>query len=422
MVLGVAPRPGRRLARARVVVLAHAVGKVGECVGAVNLPVRRCGVDEDDVQIKIQQVCDRGEHLGGDLAQGVEQEVHAPIRLIITERGETVDGDPLGDPPAARQLRTRLQGTLRDHREHHPLHQLGVELAAGRPLPQRRANPQPLPQLIERPRPTQAAGVQDLHLRAGRGRHRVGRVQEPGERGHQPGQPRPVHRLRAAEVVDHRRRRHPGLRVPGVMRQLQVTHHRTVPVRAPRLPQVHAHQSSRSSALLSSDTPKVVCLHEFTPLNPPPQQTRALQRRSSRNPPTNCGSPARRPGCWRAISSTLTPCCCAASAVFFVIELDTRRVHIMGATAHPSGDWVAQQARNLLMDLEDRVGKFRFLIRDRGAKFTSAFDAVFTSTGIRIVKSPIQAPRANAYARAVRRHRTPGMPGPPAHHGPTAAR
>ena len=73
-----------------------------------------------------------------------------------------------------------------------------------------------------------------------------------------------------------------------------------------------------------------------------------------------------------------------------MIELDTRRVHIMGATAHPSGDWVAQQARNLLMDLEDRAASFKFVIRDRDAKFTSAFDAVFTSTGIRIVTTPIQ--------------------------------
>ena len=67
-------------------------------------------------------------------------------------------------------------------------------------------------------------------------------------------------------------------------------------------------------------------------------------------------------------------------------------------TTHPAGDWVAQQPRNLLIDLEDRVGKFGFLIRGRDAKFTTAFDAVFTSTGIRIVKTPIQAPRANAYA------------------------
>jgi len=84
--------------------------------------------------------------------------------------------------------------------------------------------------------------------------------------------------------------------------------------------------------------------------------------------------------------------------VLFFIELATRRVHLAGITTNPDGRWVTQQARNLLLELGDKGMRPRFLVRDRDRKFTRDFDEVFRSEGIRVIKAPVEAPKARAHA------------------------
>jgi hypothetical protein len=84
--------------------------------------------------------------------------------------------------------------------------------------------------------------------------------------------------------------------------------------------------------------------------------------------------------------------------VLFFVELATRRGWLAGITTNPDGRWVTQQARNLLMTLDDEDVRPRFVVRDRDSKFTREFDAVFRSEGVRVIKAPVRAPKARAHA------------------------
>jgi hypothetical protein len=86
--------------------------------------------------------------------------------------------------------------------------------------------------------------------------------------------------------------------------------------------------------------------------------------------------------------------------VLFFIELGTRRVHLAGCTPNPDGAWTVQQARQLAWSLPERSRPMRFLIRDRDSKFSGAFDEVFRTEGVAIIRTPYRAPNANAFADA----------------------
>jgi putative transposase len=84
--------------------------------------------------------------------------------------------------------------------------------------------------------------------------------------------------------------------------------------------------------------------------------------------------------------------------VLTVIGHAARRIRILGVTLHPTGEWITQQARNLIMDLGEQAEQMKFMIRDRGSNFTAAFDAVLADAGIRTVLCNVRTPRMNAIA------------------------
>jgi putative transposase len=88
----------------------------------------------------------------------------------------------------------------------------------------------------------------------------------------------------------------------------------------------------------------------------------------------------------------------ARPAAIDFLELASRRVLVAGITANPDGGWATQQARNLVMRLDDDGARIRYLIRDRDSKSTAGFDEVFRAQGVRVIKTPVRAPRVRAHA------------------------
>lgn len=127
---------------------------------------------------------------------------------------------------------------------------------------------------------------------------------------------------------------------------------------------------------------RILIFGETTPANRAGPLRPALQRSATapRSPSPDCAVTLKR------------------IYVFFVLEVGSRCFQVLGATTNPDGTWTAQQVRNLLIDLGDRVTEFRFLVRDRAGPFTTSFDVILADVGIHVVKTPPRCPQANCFA------------------------
>jgi putative transposase len=187
-----------------------------------------------------------------------------------------------------------------------------------------------------------------------------------------------------------------------VRRRWTYPHRRGRPGVAPELRDLVL-RMARENPIWAIAASTVSCAGSGTRLGPAPSGLScnapvSTRHRSGRPSPGDSSSGRRPRVSWRWTCFTVETVLLKRLYVLFAIEVASRQVHVLGVTAHPSGEWVTQQARNLLMTLDDRAGRFRFLIRDRDTTFTAAFDAVFAGEAIKVLMTPVRAPRANAYA------------------------
>ena len=264
------PGPGRGVAVAVAVALGGWLGgrrrfqhpSVGvprhHRVGLVHLEVGAGRVEEQQVHLEVEQIRHRPVHPLGQLGLHLQQPVHRPVAGVLVDFGQPVDEHPLVHPTGRGQLRRGRQRPVGHQREQHPLG-LRVPTLAGQQPRQQPVHADPVPQPVQRVGAAVGAGLHEGQLhRRGRGQ-RLRRVQHPGQRDDQPADRVAVQPVLAAEVVEHPGPR-PHRRVPLVVRQLQVPHHRPVRVPARRRPQVHGPDLSAVRPVRTGETRHRVCL------------------------------------------------------------------------------------------------------------------------------------------------------------------